>query len=117
MRNDDCLFCKIVAGDIPSTKVYEDDSVLAFEDVNPQMPVHVLVVPKEHYANLADEVPKELLGQLLKAVREVAEAKGIAGDGFRTLSNSGPNAQQVVPHLHLHVLGGAPMNSGDPSAR
>ena len=117
MKKDDCLFCKIAAGEIPSTKVYEDDNVLAFEDVNPQMPSHTLIIPKEHYDNLADDVPAEILANVFGAVREVARAKGIDESGFRVLANNGPDAQQVVKHLHVHVLGGAPMNSGDPSAK
>lgn len=115
MRKDDCLFCKIVAGEIPSTKVYEDDHVLAFDDVNPQMPVHALIVPKDHYDNLAQDVPADVLAQVFGAVRKVAQAKGVDESGFRILANSGDDAQQVVRHLHVHVLGGAPMNSGDPS--
>ena len=117
MRNDDCLFCKIIAGEIPSTKVYEDDDVLAFEDVNPQMPSHTLIVPKNHYVNLNDEIPEAELGHLFGAVRKVAEAKGIAEGGYRVIVNNGEDAQQVVKHVHVHVLGGAPMNSGDPSAK
>ena len=115
MRKDDCLFCKIVAGEIPSTKVLEDDDVLAFEDVNPQMPSHTLIVPKNHYDNLADDIPEAELGKLFATVRKVAQAKGIEESGFRVIVNNGPDAQQVVRHVHVHVLGGAPMNSGDPS--
>lgn len=115
MKDADCLFCKIVAGEIPSTKVYEDDRVLAFEDVNPQMPAHTLIVPKNHYVNLNDEIPADDLAAVFGAVREVAKIKGIDQSGYRILSNNGEDAQQVVKHLHVHVLGGAPMNSGDPS--
>ena len=111
---DDCLFCKIVAGEIPSTKVYEDDRVLAFNDVSPQMPVHVLIVPKDHYANIADGVPDDLMGHLFNTVGMVAEATGIAEGGFRTLVNTGDDACQTVHHLHVHVLGGEPMNDGSP---
>lgn len=111
---EDCLFCKIVAGEVPSTKVYEDDAVLAFEDVSPMMPVHVLVVPKDHYASIADGVPDELMGRLFNAAAKVAEAKGVAESGFRTMANTGPDACQTVHHLHVHVLGGAPMNDGSP---
>ena len=115
MRKEDCLFCKIVAGEIPSTKVYEDDDVLAFEDVNPMMPSHTLIVPKNHYDNLAEEIPADELGKLFSTVKKVAEAKGIEESGFRIVVNNGDDAQQVVRHVHVHVLGGAPMNSGDPS--
>lgn len=113
----DCLFCKIVAGEIPSTKVYEDDRVLAFRDVAPMMPVHVLVIPKAHYANIADGVADEDMLAVMRAVAEVAKAEGIDQSGFRVLTNTGDDACQSVHHLHLHVLGGAQMNDGDPSAR
>ena len=115
MRKEDCLFCKIVAGEIPCTKVYEDDGVLAFEDINPQMPCHTIIVPKDHYDNLAEDIPEQVLGRLFAAVKKVAKAKGIAESGFRIVVNNGEDAQQVVRHIHVHVLGGAPMNSGDPS--
>ena len=108
MRKEDCLFCKIVAGEIPSAKVYEDDRVLAFEDVNPQMPVHTLIVPKNHYDNM---------GYLFNTVKKIAELKGIAESGYRVIVNTNDDAQQSVHHIHVHVLGGAPMNSGDPSAK
>lgn len=111
----DCLFCKIVAGDIPSEKVYEDERVLAFRDVAPMMPVHVLVIPKAHYANIADEVADEDMLAVMRAVDEVASAEGIKESGFRVLTNTGDDARQSVHHLHLHVLGGAQMNDGDPS--
>ncbi|MCF0104457.1 MAG: histidine triad nucleotide-binding protein [Eggerthellaceae bacterium] len=111
----DCIFCKIAAGELPCTKVYEDDAVLAFEDLNPHMPVHTLVIPKEHYANLADEVPEELLGHLLAVAKKVTKMKGINESGFRIISNSGKHAFQTVPHLHLHVLGGGQMNTGNPA--
>ena len=115
MRDENCIFCKIATGEIPSSIVYEDDRVIAFDDANPQMPVHSLVVTKDHYANLGDDIPAEDLAALLKAVKAVAEAKGIAESGFRILANAGDDAQQVVQHVHIHVLGGAKMNSGDPS--
>ena len=117
MKKDDCLFCKIVAGEIPSTKVYEDENVFAFEDLNPQMPVHTLIVPKNHYDNIADDAPDAEMGALFNSVKKVAEIKGVAESGFRTLVNTGDDAQQTVHHLHVHVLGGAPMNSGDPSIK
>ena len=112
---DDCIFCKIAAGEILSTKVYENEKAYAFEDLNPMMPVHTLVVPKNHYKNVGEEVPADELAALFEAVRAVAALKGIDGSGFRIVSNAGPDAQQTVDHLHIHVLGGAPMNSGDPS--
>lgn len=111
---DDCLFCRIAAGEIPSSKVYEDDFVYAFDDISPMMPVHTLVIPKKHYENLADEVPEELLGKILSAVRTVAKIKGIEEGGFRVQSNAGADAMQSVQHLHVHVLGGEAMNDGSP---
>lgn len=112
MKKDDCIFCKIVAGEIPSTKIYEDDCVYAFDDLNPQMPCHTLIVPKNHYDNIADGVPDEELGRLFNAVQKVAALKGIADEGFRVIVNTGENAGQTVHHLHVHVLGGAPMGEG-----
>ena len=115
MTKDDCLFCKIVAGEIPSTKVYEDERVLAFADTSPMMPVHVLIVPKNHYDNIGDGIPDEELGYLFNTVRKVAEIKGIAESGYRVIVNTNDDAQQTVHHVHVHVLGGAPMNSGSPA--
>lgn len=113
--SDDCLFCKIIAGDIPCTKVYEDDDVLAFEDINPMMPVHVLVIPKEHHADIGDGIPADTLKSLIDGVAEVARMKGIDESGYRVITNKGDDACQTVHHVHLHVLGGAPMNDGNPS--
>ena len=115
MRKDDCLFCKIVAGEIPSTKVYEDERVLAFEDVSPMMPVHTLIVPKNHYDNIGDDIHDDEMGHLFNAVSTVAELKGVAESGYRVIVNTNDDACQTVHHIHVHVLGGAPMNSGDPS--
>lgn len=115
MQKQDCLFCKIVKGEIPSTVVYEDENVLAFEDISPMMPVHTLIIPKQHYENIADDVPAEVLGQVFGAVQKVAEAKGIVESGFRTLANTNDHACQTVHHLHVHVLGGAQMNDGNPA--
>lgn len=111
---DDCLFCKIVSGEVPSTKVYEDDQVLAFEDVSPMMPVHVLIVPKDHYDNIADGLPDQLMGHLFNVVRTVAERKGVLESGFRVIANTNDDACQTVHHLHVHVLGGGQMNDGSP---
>lgn len=115
MTKDDCIFCKIVAGDIPSTKVYEDDRVLAFRDLNPMMPVHVLIVPKNHYDNIADSVAPEDMVAIMDAVGTVAEVEGIKESGFRIVANTNDDACQTVHHLHVHVLGGGKMNDGDPS--
>lgn len=105
---NDCLFCKIAAGEIPSTKVYEDDEVLAFRDIAPQAPVHVLVIPKKHITGwyAAKEEQDALLAHLMRVAAKVAEMEGISESGFRVVSNCGADAQQTVPHLHLHVLGG-----------
>ena len=116
MAHEDCLFCKIIAGKIPSKKVYENDDVFAFDDISPMMPVHTLVVPKVHYDNLSDDVPEEVLGKVFAAVAEVARIKGVDESGYRIASNCGPDAQQSVQHLHVHVLGGAQMNDGNPRA-
>lgn len=104
---DNCLFCKIIAGQIPSAKVYEDDRVYAFRDINPQAPVHVLVVPKEHYANVTEctEKDHELAGYVFKKCAEVAKQEGLA-NGFRLITNNGDDACQSVHHMHVHVLGG-----------
>ena len=114
---DDCLFCKIAAGEIPSTKVYEDDKVLAFEDLNPMMPVHTLIIPKNHYDNIADNIPDEEMGYLFNVVKKVAEIKGIKESGFRVQVNTNDDACQSVHHIHIHVLGGGQMNDGDPSLK
>lgn len=111
----DCVFCKIAAGEIPSSIVYEDDLVVAFDDLSPQMPVHTLIVPREHHANIADNIPDDLMGHLFNTVKEVARIKGIDESGYRVIVNTGDDAQQTVHHIHVHVLGGAPMNSGSPA--
>ena len=103
----DCLFCKIIAGEIPSTKVYENEWVYAFRDINPQAPVHVLVVPKTHIAS-ADAVTAEnsaLIARIFEAIPEIARAEGLSG-GYRLVSNIGEHGCQSVKHLHVHILGG-----------
>ena len=109
---NDCLFCKIAAGLIPSTKVYEDEQVLAFRDIAPQAPVHVLVIPKKHVSGWYDakEEDDALLAHLMRVAAKVAEIEGIVDSGFRVVSNCGADAQQTVKHLHLHVLGGKAMS-------
>ena len=107
----DCLFCKIVAGDIPSTVVHEDEASFAFRDLEPQAPTHVLVIPRHHVPNvgaLADEAPADAAA-LLRAVAAVAAQEGIADSGYRTVFNTGADAQQTVFHAHIHVLGGRAM--------
>lgn len=107
----DCIFCKIVAGAIPSNKVYEDEHVVAFHDIQPQAPVHVLVIPKKHVASVNDLTAEDspMMGQLFAAIQQVARKTGVAGTGFRVLTNTGKNAGQVVFHLHFHVMGGKPL--------
>jgi len=103
----DCVFCKIVDGRIPAQKVYEDAEILAFNDINPARPVHVLVIPKKHIASLAtataDDTP--VLGKMLATANEIASAQG-STDGFRIIINTGRVGQQEVPHLHIHIVGG-----------
>ena len=107
----DCIFCKIAAHEIPSTIVYEDDLVIAFDDLNPQAPAHTLVIPKEHYDNIIDGIPAETFAAMMHAVAEVARIKGL-DEGFRVISNKGEAAGQPVMHVHLHVLGGKPLGEG-----
>jgi histidine triad (HIT) family protein len=107
----DCLFCKIVAGDIPATIVREDEATVAFRDLDPQAPTHVLVIPRHHVADvagLAAERPEDAVS-VLAAVRLVAEQEGVADDGYRSVFNTGSDAQQSVFHAHVHVLGGRAM--------
>jgi histidine triad (HIT) family protein len=111
MTDASCLFCKIVAGQVPAALVHSDERLVAFRDINPQAPVHVLVVPREHIASLdsADERAGKLLGELLLAARRIARAEGLSGDGYRTVINTGADGGQTVPHIHVHVLGGRAM--------
>jgi histidine triad (HIT) family protein len=104
----DCLFCKMVAGEIKPDKVYEDDALIAFRDIHPQAPVHVLVVPRKHIATLNDARPEdaELLGKLLLAAQGIAAQLGIAASGYRVVMNCNADAGQTVFHIHLHLLGG-----------
>ena len=102
-----CLFCKIVAGEIPSTKVYEDETVFAFRDIAPQAPVHVLVIPKEHIPSV-DGVTADnsaIVAHIFEVIPRIAAAEGLT-NGYRVISNCGPDAGQTVPHLHFHILGG-----------
>jgi len=101
----DCIFCKIIAGEIPAKKCYEDDEVLAFHDINPQAPVHFLVIPKKHVPNIM-ETDAELLGKVLFRAQEVAKNEGCGPRGARFVINCKEDGQQTVDHLHVHVLGG-----------
>lgn len=108
----DCLFCKIAALQVPSRIVYEDEHAVAFEDINPQAPVHILVVPKKHIPTALDigDSDKDLVGHLFTVASRIARDRGIAEDGFRLIMNTNPDAGQTVYHIHLHLLGGRPMH-------
>lgn len=110
MYDDNCLFCKIIRGDIPSAKVYEDDFTYAFRDINPQAPTHILVVPKAHIASCADitEENRDAAARCLVSVAKIAKQEKLE-NGFRVISNVGADAGQTVPHLHFHILAGKPM--------
>lgn len=104
----DCIFCKIAAGEIPSTKVYEDDKVLAFKDINPLAPVHILVIPKTHIESAAEITADNsaVVAHIFEVIVKIAKEQGIDKDGFRVVSNCGENGCQSVKHLHFHILGG-----------
>ena len=107
---ENCLFCRIISGEIPSSKVFENDKVFAFRDIQPQAPFHVLVVPKKHVASVAeiDGLNDEEIAACLRAVSRIASDAALSG-GYRVISNCGPDACQSVPHLHFHILGGRRM--------
>lgn len=104
---ENCLFCRIAAGEIPSSKVYEDESVFAFRDIAPQAPVHILVIPKAHFASAGEVTPENsaLVAKCFEAIAKIAVQEGL-GSGFRVISNCGPDAGQTVPHIHFHILAG-----------
>ena len=107
MKDENCLFCKIIDGTIPSTKVYEDEFVVAFRDINPQAPVHVIVTPKDHIA-CADEIcadNSQAVAKCFEAIPKIAQAEGLTS-GYRVINNCGPDGGQTVMHLHFHLLGG-----------
>ena len=106
-----CIFCKIINGEIPSKKAYEDDKILAFHDINPQAPVHILVIPKEHIPSV-DRISCEnssTVAYIFEKIPFIAKEAGLS-NGYRVISNCGPDACQSVPHLHFHILGGAPLS-------
>lgn len=109
---EDCIFCKVGSGEIPVEPVYEDDLVIAFDDISPQAPVHTLVIPRAHFADLGDAIPTQTLAAVFSAVPKVAAAKGISESGYRIIVNNGRDANQTVKHLHVHVLGGRAMEHG-----
>jgi histidine triad (HIT) family protein len=108
MSGENCLFCKIIAGEIPTAKVYQDEICMAFNDISPQAPTHVLIVPREHFASLAaaEDKHRETLGHLLLTGARIAREKGFANEGYRTVINTNAGGGQTVFHLHVHLLGG-----------
>ena len=108
--SSDCLFCRIVRHEIPATIVREDEHTLAFRDIDPKAPTHVLVIPKTHVASLNDVDDVATVGRLLLAAREIADAEGISASGYRTVINTGADAGQTVHHVHVHLLGGRHMS-------
>ena len=107
----DCLFCKIIAGEIPSNKVYEDDLVYAFRDIAPQAPTHILVIPKEHLSGVSDITPENsaIVAHIFEVIAKLSKELGFDEAGYRVVSNIGEAGQQSVPHLHFHVLAGRDM--------
>ena len=107
-----CLFCKIIAGEIPSTKVYEDETVLAFRDIQPQAPTHILVIPKAHIASVAEISPENsgIVAHIFEVIPQIARQEGLE-NGYRVVSNCGDDAGQTVHHLHFHILGGQLLNT------
>jgi histidine triad (HIT) family protein len=110
-RDPDCPFCRIAAGEIPSDRVHESDDVLAFRDINPRAPTHVLVIPRRHIpdSHSLTEADGPLLGRIFAVIRDIAESAGL-GRGYRVVTNIGPESGQTVPHLHFHLLGGRSMS-------
>lgn len=108
----DCLFCKILSGDVPSKEVYADEEFYAFRDINPAAPTHILIVPRKHIAAIEDanEDDEGLLGRMLLRANAIAKAEGLPAEGFRYVLNSGAHGGQTVYHIHLHILGGRPMS-------
>ena len=109
---DTCIFCMIAARELEARVVYEDDVVLAFDDITPQAPVHTLIIPKTHYDNMGDDVPSDVTTALFTAVPKVAALKSVDRSGYRVIVNNGRDASQSVAHLHVHLLGGGAMSRG-----
>ncbi len=110
---EDCLFCKIIKGEIPSKKVYEDEEILAFYDINPIQPIHILVIPKKHIESLAylKEEDEAIIGKIYTVINKIADEMGFKQNGYRVVTNCGKDAGQEVMHLHFHVLAGAKMSN------
>jgi histidine triad (HIT) family protein len=111
MTGRDCLFCKIAAGEIPTQRIYEDDQVIAFSDINPQAPFHALVIPRQHIATLNDlkDGDSDLMGRLFLAAQAIADQEGFGAEGYRTVVNCNAGAGQTVFHIHVHLLAGRPL--------
>ena len=111
--NTDCIFCRIINGEIPGDILYQDDEVIAFRDINPQTPTHILIMPKAHIPSLAETTidHRAIMGHMLFVASELARSEGISSRGYRLVINSGPESGQEVPHLHLHLLGGRVMGN------
>jgi histidine triad (HIT) family protein len=110
----DCIFCKIIAGQILSDVIYTDDKVVAFRDINPMAPVHLLIIPREHIPSLNDVTEQQitLLGHMVQVAKQLAKQQGIGTKGYRVVINTGPQGGQVVQHLHMHLLGGRELTGG-----
>ena len=108
---EDCIFCKIINGQVPSEKVYEDEEILAFKDIHPAAPIHVLIIPKKHIATLMDieEEDSSLMGKIIQTAKLIAKQLGIGENGFRLIANCGPDSGQEVMHIHFHLLAGRTM--------
>lgn len=108
---EDCIFCKIIKGEIPSEKVWEDDEILAFKDINPAAPIHILVIPKKHIPTLMDikEEDNELISKIMQTIKIIAKEQGVSENGFRIIANCGPDSGQEVMHIHFHLLAGKKM--------
>jgi len=110
----DCIFCKIVAGEVPADILYQDEGLIAFPDINPLAPTHLLIIPRKHIPTLADlsEADSALIGEMVNVANQLAREKGISESGYRLVINSGRQGGQGVPHLHLHLLGGRQLSNG-----
>lgn len=111
MSVTDCIFCKIVEGEVPSSKIFENEKVLVFKDISPKAPVHYLVIPKKHFKSITDMSveDKELVGELAWTAKIIAEREGFSDSGYRFIANSGPDSGQLVDHLHFHIMAGRPL--------
>ena len=108
---EDCIFCKIIKGEIPSEKVYEDEEILAFKDIHPAAPIHILVIPKKHIATLMNVTPEDtnIMAKILESIQKIVKQLGIEENGFRLIANCGPDSGQEVMHIHFHLLAGRKM--------